>query len=109
MDYKKTNGNRTTETLDKNQIDKPTGNIYEAISILAKRSDQIGSDIKTELHNKLEEFATHTDSLEEIFENKEQIEVSRFYESLPKPHAIAADEWANDKVYFRRPEENTEE
>lgn len=55
MDYKKTNGNRTTETLDKNQIDKPTGNIYEAISILAKRSDQIGSDIKTELHNKLEE------------------------------------------------------
>ena len=82
-----------------------TQNIYEAISIIAKRSTQINLDIKKELHEKLDEFATHNDSLEEIFENKEQIEVSKFYESLPKPHALAVEEWLNDRVYHRNTEE----
>ena len=82
-----------------------TQNIYEAISIIAKRSAQINLDIKKELHEKLDEFATHNDSLEEIFENKEQIEVSKFYESLPKPHALAVEEWLNDRVYHRNTEE----
>ena len=105
MDIKKTEAAVNTTTLDKNQIDAPTDNIYEAISIIAKRSAQINLDIKKELHEKLDEFATHNDSLEEIFENKEQIEVSKFYESLPKPHALAVEEWLNDRVYHRNTEE----
>jgi DNA-directed RNA polymerase subunit K/omega len=80
-------------------------NIYEALSIIAKRSTQINLDIKKELHEKLEEFATHNDSLEEIFENKEQIEVSRFYERLPKPHAMAIEEWLNKNIYHRQTDE----
>ena len=81
-----------------------TENIYEAISIISKRAVQINTDLKTELVEKLEEFATFNDSLEEVFENKEQIEVSKFYEKLPKPTAIAVEEWLNDKVYHRTPE-----
>ena len=88
--YRNTNAANTTKTYNKHEIENPTNNIYEAISIIAKRSSQINSEIKKELHDKLDEFATHNDSLEEIFENKEQIEVSRFYEKLPKPYAIAA-------------------
>ena len=87
------------------RLKRETQNIYEAISIIAKRSTQINLDIKKELHEKLDEFATHNDSLEEIFENKEQIEVSKFYESLPKPHALAVEEWLNDRVYHRNTEE----
>ncbi|WP_461534160.1 DNA-directed RNA polymerase subunit omega [Sinomicrobium sp.] len=98
---RKTEAPVSTITLDKNKIDAPTENIYEAISIIAKRATQINAEIKKELIEKLEEFATYTDSLEEIFENKEQIEVSKFYEKLPKPHAMAVEEWLNDKVYFR--------
>lgn len=105
MDYKNLNAPRTTETQNHNEIDKPTGNIYEALAAIAKRADQVGEDLKVELHNKLEEFATANENLEEIFENKEQIEVSRFYEALPKPHAMALQEWKEGKVYFRRPEE----
>ncbi|MEE3224794.1 MAG: DNA-directed RNA polymerase subunit omega [Bacteroidota bacterium] len=82
-------------------MDAPTGNIYEAISIIAKRATQINTEIKRELLEKLDEFATYSDSLEEIFENKEQIEVSKFYERLPKPHAMAVQEWLEDKIYFR--------
>ncbi|EIJ40140.1 DNA-directed RNA polymerase subunit omega [Galbibacter orientalis] len=94
----------STVTYDRNEIDEPTNNIYEAISVIAKRANQINGDIKKELIEKLEEFATYTDSLEEIFENKEQIEVSKFYEKLPKPHAIAVEEWLKDKVYYRNTE-----
>ncbi|MCM5662773.1 DNA-directed RNA polymerase subunit omega [Galbibacter mesophilus] len=94
----------STVTYDRNEIDVPTNNIYEAISIISKRANQINGDIKKELIEKLEEFATYTDSLEEIFENKEQIEVSKFYEKLPKPHAIAVEEWLNDKIYYRNTE-----
>lgn len=103
MDFKRVNAPKNTVTRDHNDIDRPTGNIYEALSVLSKRADQIAEDLKVELHDKLNEFATHNESLEEIFENKEQIEVSRFYESLPKPHHIAATEWEKDEIYFRRP------
>ncbi len=104
-DYKKREAPKTTVTRNQNELDTPTDNIYEALSILAKRADQIGEDIKIELNDKLEEFATHTESLEEIFENKEQIEVSRYYEALPKPTALAIEEWKEGQVYYRYPEE----
>jgi DNA-directed RNA polymerase subunit K/omega len=108
MDLKKTNAPVNTITYDRNQIDETTENIYESISIIARRAEQINTDIKKELIDKLEEFATYNDSLEEIFENKEQIEVSKFYEKLPKPHALAVQEWLTDKIYFRNTEEDSE-
>ena len=104
MDYKETKAAVSTVTYDKKEIEAQTENIYEAISIIAKRATQINNDLKTELVDKLEEFATYNDSLEEVFENKEQIEVSKFYERLPKPTALAVEEWLNAKVYHRTPE-----
>ncbi|MDP4606400.1 MAG: DNA-directed RNA polymerase subunit omega [Flavobacteriaceae bacterium] len=100
-DLKNSKAPVTTSTIDKNKFDAATGNIYEAISITAKRAVQINSDIKKELVEKLEEFATYSDSLEEVFENKEQIEVSKYYEKLPKPHSMAASEWLDGKIYYR--------
>jgi len=105
MDYKNSNAANSTITYDKNKIAEPTNNIYEAIAIIAKRATQINGDLRSELVDKLEEFATHNDSLEEIFENKEQIEVSKFYERLPKPTALAVEEWLNGKIYHRNPED----
>ena len=104
MDYKETKAAVSTVTYDKKEIEAQTENIYEAISIIAKRATQINNDLKTELVDKLDEFATYNDSLEEVFENKEQIEVSKFYEKLPKPTAMAVEEWLNNKVYHRTPE-----
>ena len=104
MDYKETKAAVSTITYDKKGMEAQTENIYEAISIIAKRATQINNDLKTELVDKLEEFATYNDSLEEVFENKEQIEVSKFYERLPKPTALAVEEWLNAKVYHRTPE-----
>lgn len=101
IDLKKTDAPVNTTTYNKNQVDAPTDNIYEAISIISKRATQINSEIKKELLEKLDEFATYNDSLDEIFENKEQIEVSKFYEKLPKPHALAIQEWLEDKIYYR--------
>ncbi|MFB9057887.1 DNA-directed RNA polymerase subunit omega [Mariniflexile ostreae] len=109
MDLKKTNAPVNTVTYDRNQIEEPTENIYEAISIISRRAEQINTEIKKELIDKLEEFATYNDSLEEIFENKEQIEVSKFYEKLPKPHALAVQEWLTDKIYFRNTEQDNQE
>ena len=109
MDIKKTNAAQTTKTYNRDLIENDTQNIYEAISIISKRADQIKGDVKKELIEKLEEFATYNDSLEEIFENKEQIEVSKFYERLPKPHAIAIQEWLDNKVYHRDSNEEIEE
>ena len=86
-----------------------TGNIYEAIAVIAKRSRKLNIDIKHELHGKLEEFAIVTDRIEEIQENKEQIEISKFYEKLPKPHALAIQEWLNEKIYYRNTTEETQE
>ncbi|MBT8179782.1 MAG: DNA-directed RNA polymerase subunit omega [Eudoraea sp.] len=107
-DLKNTKAPVTTVTFNRNEFDSKTDNIYEAISITAKRAIQINSEIKKELLEKLEEFATYSDSLEEVFENKEQIEVSKFYEKLPKPHALAILEWLEDKIYYRNTEKDGE-
>ena len=104
MDFKKTNAPLNTTTYDRNLVDKKTDNIYEAISIISKRTVQINEEIKKELLEKLEEFANPTESLDEIFENKEQIEVSKFYEKLPKAHAMAIENWLSEKIYYRNTE-----
>jgi DNA-directed RNA polymerase subunit K/omega len=104
MDFKKVNAPKTTTTQNLNELAAPTGNIYETVTILAKRAEQIGQEMKRELHEKLEEFNVHTETLEEIFENKEQIELSKIYENLAKPVTIAVQEWKDGKVYYRYPE-----
>jgi DNA-directed RNA polymerase subunit K/omega len=109
MDFKNTNADRTTETQNLVELDAPTENIYESVVIISKRADQINDQMREELHDKLEEFATSTETLEEIFDNKEQIEVSKFYENLPKPTAIAAKEWKEGKIYYRHTDEEKEE
>ncbi len=103
MDYKKTNAESTTITRDIRKLEEKTNNIYEAVAIISKRANQIASEVKEELTGKLGEFATHTDNLEEIFENREQIEISKFYEKLPKPSAIAIQEFLDNKIYYRKP------
>lgn len=101
MDYKKTKAETTTVTRDLRKFEAKGLNIYESIVVLSKRANQIAVEMKEELNQKLEEFATNTDNLEEVFENREQIEISKFYEQLPKPTAIAVDEFLNDRVYFK--------
>ncbi len=93
----------STITRDVRQLDETTGNLYESLVVIAKRANQISSNIKEELQGKLSEFATSTDNLEEIFENREQIEISKHYERMPKPTLIAIDEFLNGKVYYRNP------
>jgi DNA-directed RNA polymerase subunit K/omega len=90
------------ETKSLVDIKGKTGNLYESIAIIAKRANQINIALKEELHNKLEEFATHTDSLEEIHENKEQIEISKAYEKMPNPAILATQEFMDEKIYFRK-------
>lgn len=104
MNFKNTNAQRTTITRDVKELEKNTNNIYESIVALARRSNQINVELKEELTQKLQDFASTTDNLEEIFENREQIEISRFYEKLPKPVAIAIQEMLEDKLYIRNPE-----
>ncbi|HVZ57065.1 MAG TPA: DNA-directed RNA polymerase subunit omega [Chitinophagaceae bacterium] len=99
------NTSNTVETRNLEDIKKKTGNLYESISVIAKRANQINISLKEELHNKLDEFATHTDSLEEIHENKEQIEISRAYERMPNPALLATQEFLDAKVYFRKGED----
>jgi len=101
MDYKKTNAASTTQTRDLSNFDKETGNIYESLVIASTRSNQIALELKEELRQKLDEFASYSDNLEEIFENREQIEISKFYEKLPKPSLIALQEFLDDKISFR--------
>src|SRR5690606_30707348 len=100
------NVSNVIETKNLVDIKAKTGNLYESISIVAKRANQINIAIKEELHNKLEEFASHTDSLEEIHENKEQIEISKAYERMPNPAILALAEFMEDKIYYRRNEDN---
>ena len=102
MNFKNTNAARTTETRDVKNLETGTGNIYESLVIMSKRANQIGSEMKEELSAKLQEFATTQDNLEEVFENREQIEISKFYERLPKPHAIAVQELLDDNIYSRK-------
>ena len=100
------NTSSSVEPKKLSAIKDKTGNLYESIAIIAKRANQINITLKEELHNKLEEFASHTDSLEEIHENKEQIEISKAYERMPNPSLLATTEFMEDKVYFRRNDED---
>lgn len=104
VNFKTSIASRTTETRDTLDLEKSTGNIYESIVMMSKRSNQINMELKEELNRKLEEFAPSTDNLEEIFENREQIEISKYYEKLPKPHNIAIHEMLEDDIYYRMPE-----
>ncbi|HSV09133.1 MAG TPA: DNA-directed RNA polymerase subunit omega [Hanamia sp.] len=100
------NTSNVVETQNLIDVKNKTGNLYESINVIAKRANQINISIKEELHNKLEEFASHTDSLEEIHENKEQIEISRAYERIPNAALLATAEFMEDKVYYRKNEDN---
>ena len=101
MDYKKSNAPTNTITRDMQDFRDKTGNVYESIAIMGKRANQISVEIKEELKKKLDEFSSSSDNLEEVFENREQIEISRFYERLPKPAIIATEEFLDGEVYFR--------
>ena len=103
MDYKKTNAPTTTVTRNMMELCADTGNVYETVAIVAKRANQISVEIKNELSKKLAEFASYTDNMEEVFENREQIEISRFFEKLPKPTLIATQEYVEGKIYYRNP------
>lgn len=102
MDYKKTNAPLTTVTRDMIAMAEQTGNVYETVCVIAKRANQISADLKKELEKKLQEFAS-SDNLEEVSENREQIEISKFYEKLPKPTLIATQEYVEHKLYFSNP------
>ena len=105
MNYKSSRAPKNTITINREHVEKNTDNIYESIIVISKRANQISSEIKSDLIKKLDTFASHGDGLEEIFENKEQIEVSKFYEKLPKSTSIAVQEWLDDNVYYRRPDQ----
>ncbi|MFM7596555.1 MAG: DNA-directed RNA polymerase subunit omega [Flavobacteriales bacterium] len=108
MQYKNVNAEKTTVTRDVVNLEDKTGNLYQSIVAVSKRSNQISTQIKEELTQKLQEFATSSDSLEEVFENREQIEISKHYEKMPKSTAIAMSELLEDKIYLRKPEEDAE-
>jgi DNA-directed RNA polymerase subunit K/omega len=108
MDYKKTNAPLNTVTRDMIELSKDTGNVYETVCIIAKRANQIAAQMKEDLDKKLQEFASLNDNLEEVTENREQIEISRYYERLPKPTLIAAQEYQDHKLYFRNPAKERE-
>jgi DNA-directed RNA polymerase subunit K/omega len=109
ISYKDTNAEKTTVTRDIEFLNERTGNLYKSIVAISKRADQISSEVKEELVRKLAEFASTTDNLEEIFENREQIEISKFYEQLPKPVMIAIQEFIDGKMYIRDPKEEVKE
>lgn len=105
MSVKDTKAEVSTITYDKDKIEDKVASIYEAIVIIGKRAEQINAEIRSELHGKLDEFAVHNSTLEEVFENREQIEISKHYEKLPKPTSIALREWLDDEIYFRKTED----
>lgn len=105
MSVRKVNSANTTVTRDMSRFVEHTGNVYETLAIVAKRANQISAEIKQELSDKLEEFQTHAENLDEVFENREQIEISRHYEKMPKPSLLAIQEWLDNDIYFRHPEE----
>lgn len=108
MNQNKNTAPNSTVTRDLRELDKTTDNLYESIVVISKRANQISVDIKEELNQKLSEFASSNDNLEEIFENREQIEISKHYERLPKPTLIAIDEFLHDQVYYRNPSKEQE-
>jgi DNA-directed RNA polymerase subunit K/omega len=103
MDYKKIKTDVNAVTRNIEDFTNGTANVYETVSILSKRANQIGLEMKEELNQKISEFATTTDNLEEVFENREQIEIAKYYEHLPKPTLIAVHEYINGEIYFRNP------
>lgn len=103
MDYKKLNAPTTTITRDMNVISEDVSNVYETVVIIGKRANQIDAELKYELDKKLQDFASYSDGIEEVFENREQIEISRFYEKMPKASLIATQEFVEDKVFYRNP------
>ena len=107
MDYKKSKAPSNTVTRDVQELWKDTGNIYESVAIIAKRANQMSAEIKQDLSKKLAEFASYNDSLDEVFENREQIEISRYYEKLPKPTLLATQEFLDGDVYWRDPSKDT--
>ena len=109
MDYKKSKAPVTTETRELPELWKSTGNIYESVAIIGKRANQIGVEIKQDLNKKLQEFASYNDSLDEVFENREQIEISRYYEKLPKPTLLATQEFIEGNIYWRDPSQDNQE
>ena len=108
MDYKKTNAPTNTVTRNMMDLCEDTGNVYETVAIIGKRANQIGLEMKNELSKKLQEFASYNDNLEEVFENREQIEISRYYEKLPKPTLIATQEYMEGTGYHRNPAKEKE-
>ena len=108
MDYKKTNAPSNTITRNMVELCEDTGNVYETVAIIGKRANQIAVEMKNDLSKKLQEYASYNDNLEEVFENREQIEISRYYEKLPKPTLIAAQEYEEGKVYYRNPAKEKE-
>lgn len=108
MDYKKTNAPSNTITRNMVELCEDTGNVYETVAIIGKRANQIAVEMKNDLSKKLQEFASYNYNLEEVFENREQIEISRYYEKLPKPTLIAAQEYEEGKVYYRNPAKEKE-
>ena len=108
MDYKKTNAPSNTITRNMVELCEDTGNVYETVAIIGKRANQIAVEMKNDLSKKLQEFASYNDNLDEVFENREQIEISRYYEKLPKPTLIAAQEYEEGKVYYRNPAKEKE-
>lgn len=109
MDYKKSNAPSSTITRDMMSLSKDTGNVYETVRIIGKRANQIGVEMKQDLDRKLQEFASYNDNLEEVFENREQIEISRYYEKLPKPTLIATQEYEEGKIYYRNPNKDKDQ
>lgn len=103
MEYKKVNAPLSTISRDMSSMSENVGNVYETVKIIAKRSNQIAAEVKAELDKKLSEFSSLNENIEEVFENREQIEVSRYYEKLPKPTLVATQEFIEDKVYYRNP------
>lgn len=103
MDYRKTNAPVSTVTRDMMSLSAETGNVYETVRIIGKRANQINVEMKQDLEKKLQEFASYTDNLEEVFENREQIEISRYFERLAKPSLIATQEYIEGEVYYRNP------
>ena len=108
MDYKKSTASVNTETRDIMEMAEPVGNVYEMVMIISKRANQIAMEMKRDLDTKLQEFASYSDNLEEVFENHEQIEISRFYEKLPKPTLLAIQEWIDGEIYYRNPAKEKE-
>ena len=108
MDYKKSKAPTNTVTHNLMDFCKGTNNVYESVAIMSKRANQISAKMKEDLARKLKEFASGNDNLEEVFENREQIEISRYYEKLPKPTLIAAQEFLDDQIYYRNPAKEKE-